>query len=69
LLGNRVFVGTLDAAIVAIDARTGLLLWETQIADSMLGYSVTSAPLSVKDKVIVGVSGGEFGARGFSGRV
>jgi PQQ-dependent dehydrogenase (methanol/ethanol family) len=65
VLGNRVFVGTLDAAIVAIDARTGLLLWETQIADSMLGYSVTSAPLVVKDKVIVGVSGGEFGARGF----
>ena len=64
VLGNRVFVGTLDAAIVAIDARTGLLLWETQIADSMLGYSVTSAPLVVKDKVIVGVSGGEFGARG-----
>jgi PQQ-dependent dehydrogenase (methanol/ethanol family) len=65
VLGNRVFVGTLDAAIVALDARTGLLLWETQIADSMLGYSVTSAPLIVKDKVIVGISGGEFGARGF----
>lgn len=65
VLGNRVFVGTLDAAIVAIDARTGLLLWETQVADSLLGYSITSAPLVVKDKVIVGVSGGEFGARGF----
>jgi len=65
LLGHRVFVGTLDAAIVAIDARTGLLLWETQVADTMLGYSITSAPLIVKDKVIVGVSGGEFGARGF----
>jgi len=65
VLGNRVFVGTLDAAIVAIDARTGSLLWESQIADSMLGYSVTSPPLVVKDKVIVGVSGGEFGARGF----
>jgi alcohol dehydrogenase (cytochrome c) len=65
VLGNRVFVGTLDAAIVAIDARTGLLLWETQVADSMLGYSITSAPLIVKDKVIVGVTGGEFGARGF----
>ena len=65
VLGNRVFVGTLDAAIVALDARTGRLLWETQIADSMLGYSVTSAPLIVKDKVVVGISGGEFGARGF----
>src|SRR5213593_967300 len=62
MLGNRVFVGTLDAAIVAIDARTGLPLWETQVADSMLGYSITSAPLAVKNKVIVGVSGGEFGA-------
>jgi alcohol dehydrogenase (cytochrome c) len=65
VLGNRVFVGTLDAALVAIDARTGLPLWETQVADSMLGYSLTSAPLVVKDKVIVGVSGGEFGAPGF----
>jgi alcohol dehydrogenase (cytochrome c) len=65
LLGNRVFAGTLDAALVAIDARTGSLLWETQVADSMLGYSITSSPLIVKDKVIVGVSGGEFGARGF----
>src|SRR5215471_16182712 len=65
VLGNRVFVGTLDAALVAIDARTGSPLWETQVADSMLGYSITSSPLVVKDKVIVGVSGGEFGARGF----
>src|SRR5262249_20910392 len=52
-------------AIVALDAHTGLLMWETQIADSMLGYSVTSAPLIVNNKVIVGISGGEFGARGF----
>ena len=65
ILGNRVFVGTLDAAVVAIDAQTGALVWETQVADSMRGYSVTSAPLIVKDKVIVGVSGGEFGAPGF----
>src|SRR4029450_7494671 len=48
-----------------IDARTGMPLWEVQVADSMLGYSITSAPLVLKDKVIVGVSGGEFGARGF----
>jgi len=45
--GSRLFVGTLDAALVAIDARTGSLLWETQVADSMLGYSITSAPLVV----------------------
>jgi PQQ-dependent dehydrogenase (methanol/ethanol family) len=65
VLGHRVFVGTLDAALVAIDARTGRPLWETQVGDSMLGYSITSAPLVVKDKVIVGITGGEFGARGF----
>jgi len=63
--GGRVFVGTLDAALVAIDARTGLPLWETQVADSMLGYSLTSAPLVVKDKVLVGITGGEFGVPGF----
>jgi alcohol dehydrogenase (cytochrome c) len=63
--GNRLFVGTLDAALVALDLRTGLPLWETQVADTMLGYSLTSAPLVVKDKVIVGITGGEFGARGF----
>jgi PQQ-dependent dehydrogenase (methanol/ethanol family) len=65
ILDSRLFFGTLDAALVAIDAGTGTALWETQVADTMLGYSVTSAPLVVKDKVIVGVTGGEFGARGF----
>ncbi|HET9834079.1 MAG TPA: c-type cytochrome, partial [Vicinamibacterales bacterium] len=65
VLGHRLYFVTLDAALVALDARTGSLLWETQVADSMLGYSLTSAPLIVKDKVLVGITGGEFGARGF----
>jgi PQQ-dependent dehydrogenase (methanol/ethanol family) len=65
VLGNRVFVGTLDAALVALDARTGLPLWETQVADTMLGYSLTMSPLVVKDKIVVGVAGGEHGIRGF----
>jgi PQQ-dependent dehydrogenase (methanol/ethanol family) len=65
VLGNRLFVGTLDAALVALDARTGLPLWEVQVADTMLGYSLTSPPLIVRDKVLVGITGGEFGARGF----
>jgi PQQ-dependent dehydrogenase (methanol/ethanol family) len=65
VLGNRVFVGTLDAALVALDARTGRVLWETQVADTMKGYTITAAPLAVKDKVIVGVAGGEFGISGF----
>ena len=65
VLGNRVFVGTLDASLVALDARTGRLLWEAQVADPREGYSITSPPLAIKDKVIVGISGGEYGIRGF----
>jgi len=65
IAANQLFVGTLDAALIALDARTGRQLWETQVADSMLGYSLTSAPLVVKDKILVGITGGEFGARGF----
>jgi PQQ-dependent dehydrogenase (methanol/ethanol family) len=65
VLGNRLFFGTLDAALVALDRQTGLPLWETQVADTMLGHSLTSAPLVVKDKVLVGITGGEFGPRGF----
>ena len=65
VLGNRVFLGTLDAALVALDARTGRLLWETQVADTMVGYTITSPPLTLRDKIITGVSGGERGANGF----
>jgi alcohol dehydrogenase (cytochrome c) len=65
VLGNRVFFGTLDAALVALDARTGAPLWEVQIDDTLKGYSVTSAPLALKDKIIVGITGGEFGAPGY----
>ena len=65
VLGNRVFFGTLDAVLIALDARTGRPLWETTVADTMEGYSITVAPLAVKDKIIVGVAGGEHGIRGF----
>ena len=65
VLGNRVYFGTLDAALIALDARTGLPLWEVQVADTMQGYSITAAPLAIKDKIIVGVAGGEYGIRGF----
>lgn len=65
VLGNRVFFGTLDAALVALDARTGLPLWEVQVDDTMKGFSFTSAPLAVKDKIIVGITGGEFGLPGY----
>ncbi|GBD41320.1 Quinoprotein ethanol dehydrogenase [bacterium HR39] len=63
--GNRVFMGTLDAKVVALDAKTGKLLWETQVGDPELGYSETMAPIVVEDKVIIGTNGGEYGIRGF----
>jgi alcohol dehydrogenase (cytochrome c) len=65
VLDDMVFVATIDANIVALDARTGRQLWETSVADYKLGHSLTLAPLAVKDKVIIGVAGGEFGIRGF----
>src|SRR6185312_9498731 len=65
VMDGRVFFGTLDAALVALDARTGTPLWETQMADTMLGYSLTSAPLALKDKIVTGISGGEYGITGF----
>ena len=63
--GHTLFMGTLDAHLVALDARSGRLLWDTRVADFAHGYSVTLAPLVVKDKVIIGVGGGEWGIRGF----
>jgi len=65
ILGDTLFMGTLDAHLLAIDAKTGKLLWNTIVADFKSGYSVTMAPLIVKDQVLVGVGGGEFGIRGF----
>lgn len=63
--GDRVFMGTLDAKLVALDAKTGKQLWETQIADPELGYSETMAPTVVNGKVLIGTNGGEYGIRGF----
>jgi len=63
--GTRLFMATLDAHVIAMDTRTGNVLWNTKAADYKLGYSFTLAPLIVKDKVIVGVSGGEYPIRGF----
>jgi alcohol dehydrogenase (cytochrome c) len=65
ILGHRLFYGTLDAALIALDSRTGLPLWEVQVADTMEGYSITSPPLALRDRIIVGVAGGEFATRGF----
>lgn len=63
--GGKVFMGTLDAKMVALDAKTGKLLWETEIADPEKGYSETMAPTVVDGKVLIGTNGGEYGIRGF----
>ncbi len=65
VVGETLIMGTLDAQLVALDARSGRPIWKTAVADSKSGYSVTVSPLVVKDKVIVGVGGGEYGIRGF----
>jgi alcohol dehydrogenase (cytochrome c) len=63
--GHTLFMGTLDAHLVAVDARSGRLLWDTPVAEKTFGYSISHAPLVIKDKVVVGVGGGEYGIRGF----
>ena len=65
ILGETLFMSTLDAHLVAIDARTGNLLWDVEVAEHSSGYSKTAAPMIVKDKVVTGIAGGEFGIRGF----
>ena len=65
ILGDTLFLATLDAHLVALDAKTGRPIWNTRVANASAGYAMTVAPLVVKDKVIVGVAGGEFGIRGF----
>ena len=65
VLGDRVFVGTVDAHLVALDARTGDVLWDIEVADYRTGHSITVAPLAVKNMIVCGISGGEYGVRGF----
>ncbi|MEZ5561170.1 MAG: PQQ-binding-like beta-propeller repeat protein [Pseudomonadales bacterium] len=63
--GDTVYMGTLDAHLVALDAATGALRWEAKLAEHEQGVSITSAPLVVGDLVIVGYGGGDLGSRSF----
>jgi alcohol dehydrogenase (cytochrome c) len=63
--GDRVFIETDDAHVIALDRHTGELLWETTLDDWRKNYSATSAPLPAGDLLIAGVTGGEHGANGF----
>ena len=65
ILGDTIYLGTIDAHLVALDAKTGSVIWDVEVADYRAGYAITAAPLVVNNKIIVGIAGGEFGIRGF----
>jgi glucose dehydrogenase len=65
ILDNTVYVGTLDAHLLALNARNGALQWDIPVADYKSGHSLTGAPLAIDGKVVVGIAGGEYGIRGF----
>ena len=65
LYGDKVYLGTVDAHVIVLDAVTGELTWEQPVADPSTGYYITMAPLTVAGMVMVGVSGGGYGIRGF----
>ena len=64
-LGDKVFLGMLDSHVIALDAKTGNVVWDVVAVDYAKGYSFTLAPLVIKNMVLVGISGGEYGIRGF----
>jgi len=65
ILGNTLYLATLDAHLVALDAGRGTVRWDVEVGDPAAGYSLTSAPLAVKDMVVIGSAGGEYATRGF----
>ncbi len=65
ILGHALFLGSLDGYLVAIDANTGKVMWQTKVAEPADGYSLTGAPLIANQLVVVGVAGGEYGIRGY----
>ena len=65
VVGDTLFMATIDARLIAIDARSGRPIWNIEVAKPDAGYAFTLAPLVIKDKVIIGAAGGEYGIRGF----
>ena len=65
ILDDLLFLGTYDAHLVALDLRTGKERWDVIVGDYKVSHTITVAPLAVKDKVIVGIAGGDWGIRGF----
>jgi len=64
-LDDQLFIGTLDSHLIALDMKTGRVRWDVVVADYKTAHSITLAPLAIKDKVIIGIAGAEFGIRGF----
>ena len=65
ILGDRLYMATLDAHLVALDAKTGSVIWDTEVADYRQGFSITHAPLALDGKIIVGITAGECALAGF----
>ena len=65
ILNDMVYVGTFDSHLVALDIKSGIVRWDAEVAEPKLGHSITAAPLALKDKILVGIAGGEYGIRGF----
>ena len=62
---ERIFLGTLDGRLIALDAHTGEVVWETNTIDRSKPYTITGAPRVVKDQVVIGNGGAEYGVRGY----
>jgi alcohol dehydrogenase (cytochrome c) len=65
ILGDTLYMGTLDGRLIALDAGSGRKRWDVQVVDHRQGYSLTVAPLVIRDKILIGPAGGEMGIRGF----
>jgi alcohol dehydrogenase (cytochrome c) len=65
ILGDRLFIGTLDAHLIALERNSGRVLWDTTVDDYKVGYAITQAPLVIGDKIIIGIAGGDLPTRGF----
>ena len=63
ILGDTLYMGTIDAYLLAIDAKSGTLVWKTKVAEAADRFSITMSPNVIKDKVIVGTAGGDMGIR------
>jgi len=65
ILGDRLYMGTLDAHLLSLDRKTGAVIWDVPVGDVKNANAITAAPLVVKNKVIIGVAGGDFSSRGY----